>query len=1474
MHFVNLKNLSVKFSGRTACRNAAIHRSVLALLLISMHQAAHAQDKTWTGASDTNWSDDGNWLGPPNTAPGILDTAIINDGTLANQPEVTTFEFVNRVDISSSGIVSLGTGGNLNSTNGFDISNSGRLQLLTAASGLTGDIRLSDGGELAAISTLPALSFSIVNDIDVTAPATAASIIAGDTGAGDVLTLGGALTLNGNSTLDLVSSGGSNDGTIVLNNTTIDASANSAINVGTTVQIGNGGLTIDGTANITATGILDINGNPVTVDNLDGVVGAQITNNSGVDQVLTVNNATGNQFDGTISDGVGTVGLTKQGNGTLTLTGNNSFSGGTVLSAGVLVLGSDTAAGVGVIDLTGGGLTFSNGVTAANDVTLSANAGMSVVGGESATQTGDISGTGQLTKQGNGTLTLAGDSTFSGGTALTAGTLVLGSDTGAGTGSIDSNGGNLTFSDGVSAANDMVLSMNTNMRVAGGESATQTGNISGAGQLKKQGNGTLALAGNSTYSGGTNVLAGTLSLNSDDAAGTGMIDLNGGDLAYGNGVAVANTVRLSVNSLLTVDAGDSATQSARVRGPGRLTKQGDGTLTLTAANTYDGDTRVNAGVLGLDSDKAAGNGTIDLNGGDLAYGDGVDIGNSVTLSDDATLSVTGSATQSGVIDDGVGTFGLTKQGDGTLTLTAANTYDGDTTVAGGTLNSTTAIGDVNIDGGATFNLQGGTAGDITNDGTLDIAATTMTGGVTNDGTATNAGTVNGTVTNEGTLTSTNEINGDLVNRAAGDATIRGTLNGALENRDTATLTIDGNLTGVNSISQTGDLMQITAGKTTVDAGGAVSSSGQVDLSATLTGRTEYQNQSGGALNIRPTGVLRMDLANRAGADLDNDGTVKGSVSNAGTALLAGTIIGKFSNTGTATVDGAASITGKITNDNVFNVNAALTNAREFKNNSTLNIGGMGATGTGRLTNANGATLNLMDGSQIGGALDNSGTVNLTGATTIAGLLTNSGTGVIDMQNGLTTDRMNVSGGALLDGNVNLDIDLSGVTNQSDTIDVSGGALDGNVTLNFSNSGMGHAILGSDISVLSFDPGQANTFGMPASTGLPTSGAVLYSVLETAPGQLSVRSGANPLIGGIANGVTLTQSLIGSVINRPSSPFVAGLAAADENPCGPGLWARATGGQADATGTVTTDLGPFEGSMDLNYGGIQVGSDFSCFDGHFNGWDLSFGGIAGYNGGSTRQEVFDFDPFTGQLNRSTVTGLNETDFQQTYGGIYIAGARDRLIFEVQYRFENTEFDISNVTFANLANRLGVSDQKFDSRAHTLSGSLGYVFSLNEDQGVSFIPTVGFALSRTKVDPIRFDNVRAVPGDDGVLVIDDTDTQIGFVSGTLAKTQILPGGTAALNYFATGTVYHDFAEDQISNYFSSVNGQGQPAGPAERILASNLGTYGEASFGANYTKLLEPGRSGPARQFNASMRLDTRYGSELESWGVTAQMRLQF
>ena len=195
---------------------------------------------------------------------------------------------------------------------------------------------------------------------------------------------------------------------------TLALSGNNSYTLGTTLsngtlQLGSssalGGAT--GTLAING-GILDLNGYSITVASLNGTGGVVTDNGAAAGtSKLTVNQSTSKTFAGAIQDGSTRIlALEKLGTGALTLSGSDSFTGKTTVSAG--------------------GLTLANG--SSSNVVLSGTSEIALNGGslsinEASSQTFDrtITGTGSLTVSGNGTLTLAGANTYTGGTTVSAG---------------------------------------------------------------------------------------------------------------------------------------------------------------------------------------------------------------------------------------------------------------------------------------------------------------------------------------------------------------------------------------------------------------------------------------------------------------------------------------------------------------------------------------------------------------------------------------------------------------------------------------------------------------------------------------------------------------------------------------------------------------------------------------------------------------------------------------------------------------------------------------------------------------------------------------------------------------------------------------------------------------------------------------------------------------------------------------------
>ena len=304
----------------------------------------------------------------------------------------------------------------------------------------------------------------------------------------------------------------------------------------------------------------------------------------------------------------GNFGVNKTGSGILIFDAVNTYSGGTTISDGQLRLRHAQGAGTGPITINGGVLGLDQGLTIGNKVTLQSARSiidMDLVAPNSSTLSGVISGAGTFVKTGRGTLALAATNSYTGGTSIEGGVLKLSVDGAAGSGVITLNGGSLQVSSTFNVRNNIILaaltneiSMNETFPRGGPMTALLSGIISGSGQFQKVGAGNFNIYGANTYTGGTIINTGWLTLAHNTGAGTGAITVNGGALYLRDGLKVANAIVLAApQSRLGAELGSTATLSGVISGAGALHKEGDATLILTGANTFTGGLSVKAGNL-------------------------------------------------------------------------------------------------------------------------------------------------------------------------------------------------------------------------------------------------------------------------------------------------------------------------------------------------------------------------------------------------------------------------------------------------------------------------------------------------------------------------------------------------------------------------------------------------------------------------------------------------------------------------------------------------------------------------------------------------------------------------------------------------------------------------------------------------------------------------------------------------------------
>jgi autotransporter-associated beta strand protein len=426
----------------------------------------------------------------------------------------------------------------------------------------------------------------------------------------------------------------------------------------------------------------------------------------------------------------GSGGLGKSGAGTLVLNGaNGNYTGNTSVTGGLINFNAANNFGSGQITLNGGGLQWATGTTTDISSKLAAfGAGGATfdTNGNNVALGSSLSGSGGLTKTGTGMLTLSAVNSYLGATTVNTGTLAVSADNNLGNagGGLAFGGGTLQYLAGFSSNRGVTLNAGGGTFDTNGNNATLSGNITGTGGLTKIGAGTLTLAGPSTYTGATNVNAGTLQagvanafapLSAFTVASGATLDFNGFDQAVGS-LAGAGAVTLGAATLFTGGDNTSTTFSGTISGSGALFKIGPGTLTLTGTSTYAGGTMIAGGLVNFNSASNFGSGPILLNGGGLQWAAGTSTDISSRLfpfgADGATFDTNGNTVTLASALAGIG--GVTKIGAGTLVLAGTDTYRGPTTVAAGTLtvNGSIANSAVTVNSGAT--LSGiGTVGGLT-----------------------------------------------------------------------------------------------------------------------------------------------------------------------------------------------------------------------------------------------------------------------------------------------------------------------------------------------------------------------------------------------------------------------------------------------------------------------------------------------------------------------------------------------------------------------------------------------------------------------------------------------------------------------------------------------------------------------------------------------------------------------------------------
>ena len=441
-----------------------------------------------------------------------------------------------------------------------------------------------------------------------------------------------------------------------------------------------------GTIKIDAPGILDVQA--------QGINNATSMTNNGI---LIFNQPINDNYTGSAITGTGQV--IKNGTGSLTMASkdDNTYSGGTLINEGALVVDKDSDLGatsgsitLGVDNTLGG----TNGILRFDDdfdladtraITLEEGGGTIDTQGYTTNIGQSISGAGTLTKAGSGILNLNGANNYVGGTVLEEGVLGINSDSALGNSS-----SRLVMYNATTLQLNGNVDSNRLVTLAGGPSSMMTidtqanngtfaGNIDGLGSLVKTGSGTLFLYGKNLYQNGTQVKEGTLAINSDASLGgaAGSLELWNNTTLKLDGNAYINSRPVIIGSSnassqsVTIDTQGytgiiSQTIEQSTGGETKLIKTGTGTLGLYGNNTYAGGTWIKNGTAAITSPLSLGKGDM------VQLGDSGSGSTQGTLRADADIDFRGSG-KSIILNEGGGTINTNGN---TVTLDENSLKDG------------------------------------------------------------------------------------------------------------------------------------------------------------------------------------------------------------------------------------------------------------------------------------------------------------------------------------------------------------------------------------------------------------------------------------------------------------------------------------------------------------------------------------------------------------------------------------------------------------------------------------------------------------------------------------------------------------------------------------------------------------------------------------------------------------------------------
>ncbi len=960
---------------------------LLAAITATSAQSLHAQ-KTWTGANNNNWFNNGNWS--PAGAPASSDDVLVNN---AGTPQVGNPGAVaNTVTLgdasATSGTLNVQGNGTLGVTLSVTVGNAGTgtLNITGAASATLTDASASIGEAMTGVGTA-----TVANTGKWT---NTASLTIGDSGNGTLTIKSGGTVSNVNG---VVGSQSGSTGSV-----TVDA------NGGASMWTNSGNLTVGDAGN----GTLAIK-NAGAVSDVDGSIGNQSTSTSSVtvngtgstwtnSATLDVGNS-GNgtlniQASGAVSDTSATIADQTGSTGAVNIAGKNSMW----TNSSSLTVGNS---GDGTLDITGGTVAD----TSATIADQTGSTGLATVDGKNSTWTNSSSLT--VGNSGNGTLMV-----INGGTVTNTDGTIADQTGSTGAATVDGTGGASTWT----MTGDLTVGNSGNgtlMVLAGGAVSSVSGTI--ANQTGSTGTVTVDGAGSMW------TIAGAGSSLKVGVDGTGELDITNGGAVSALTNVVAGFDSGSMGTIKVDGAGSTLAASLLIIGD-----SGNGFMNVTNGGVVTSDSGVIANFVPSNSSV-----TVDGTGSQWTISGTLMVGNtgngSMSITNGGAVSntdatIAGSPLSTSMVTvDGTGstwtnsaTLSVGDQGNGSMSITNGGAVSNTNGTIG---NNAGSAGTVTVDGaGSTW----------TNNGTFDVGFSgNGTLNITNGGTVTVTG-FDARIAEQATSTSSVIVDGSgstwtIANEL--DVARNGTGTLTIQNGGTVNMTGSGRAAiGVNAGSN-GTAIVDGAGSTWTDSadlwvGGDNGGPGGTGLLRIQNGGTVNVT---GNMTVWSTGTLEVGSYVLNAPNLNFDGATLRTV--ASTNFINNATIGS----GGVTVDDdgfVSTLSGVFTGPGgltkIGDGTIIISNANTYTGDTNINAGTLqvdGSITSNTFVNAGGTLSGI---GTITGNVTNSGNVSpgdSPGTLTITGNYTQNSTGTLTIEVASETahDLLQVGGAAGLDGTLQI-----------------------------------------------------------------------------------------------------------------------------------------------------------------------------------------------------------------------------------------------------------------------------------------------------------------------------------------------------------------------------------------------------------------------------------------------------------------------